>query len=479
MSNGYQFIDYRTPVLTDINNFLNTTSCEANTHLRRFHDSSPGDIIIKLIETLYYLNKTALNINFKSLGRNHTQNDVYYLRTNRFRHIENTYNYYENIINIDVIAVKGNITSCFENYLPAEFNDTSGWVELNAISLALKQSQRHRIRLYHHNNTNNFILFTATPMTGYDNNYTFLKDFIAITPLLFTEAWRNEHSILVDICRNILTVDAIPWLEAYKNHIADIDMYKNYRTEAIRSLLLQLNDTRNNNLRQRVDEERRNIDNIKLELTRALQSYNQMNALLIGGLETQLTEEDIKHIIDKNIIEGIYIRDTIIYFSCAAPVLQYDKDAAEIYYKTINDSDFKKLFKAVFIDEDYILHFTDCIKINYRAGTCSASEAAQSHVHTVRGLPNPHHYYYNCWGNYSSIISELIANYNHLALFLQIKAAVGSLNMTDYTVLNRFKEAINDGYWKETACVLWKSDKQMHTINETLNKLKEDTNETD
>ena len=101
MSNGYKFINYQTPVLTDINNFLNTTRCEANAHLCRLHDNSPDEIIIKLIETLYYLNKTALNINFKSLSRNHTQTDIHYLKTNRFRHVENTYNYFENIVNVE------------------------------------------------------------------------------------------------------------------------------------------------------------------------------------------------------------------------------------------------------------------------------------------------------------------------------------------------------------------------------------------
>lgn len=476
MSSGYNLINYQTPVVNGVNNFLNTNVCEANAHLRRLSNDT-ASAIIKLIETLYYFNKTALNINFKNLSRTHTQYDITHIRTNSFRHIENTYNYFENIINVDIVIVKGNINNCFENYLPAEFNNDTGWVELNGLSIALKQSARHRIRLYY-NNRKTIIIFTAATMLDCDTDYKFLKEFIAITPLLFSETWRIEHGALVDMCRNILTIDATPWLESYANYINNIDMYKNARTEAIRNLLLRLNETRNNNIQQQIEEERRHIDNVKTELTQALQRYYHANALLIGGAETQLTEDDIKYIIDKNIVEGIHISGTTIYFSCTAPVLQYDKDAAEIYYKTIGNSDFKKLFKAIFIDEDYILHFTDCIKINYNTGTYSASSSALSHVHTVRGLPNPHHYHYNCWGNYSSIITELISNYDHLALFLQIKAAVGSLNMTDYTVLNRFKETINDNYWDNIPCVLWKSDKQMHSIKETLNKLKEDTNET-
>jgi hypothetical protein len=478
MSNGYNLINYQTPVVNDINNFLNTDRHEASAHLRRIPHTDNADVIIKLIETLYYFNKTALNINLKSLGRNHVQYDITSIRTSSFRHIVNTYDYFENIINVDIVTVKGNINNCFEEYLPTEFNDGTGWVELNGLSIALKQSARHRIRLYY-NSRDTIIIFTAAPILDYDNDYKFLKEFIAITPLLLPETWRNEHNELVALCRSVLDINATTWLELYTNYINNIDTYKNARTEAIRNLLLQLNNTRNNNLQQQLEEERRRIDSVKTELAQTLQRYYHTNALLIGGAETQLTEDDIKYIIDKNIIEGIYINGTTLYFSCTAPVLQYDKDAAEIYYKTIRDSDFKKLFKAVFIDEDYILHFTDCIKINYNTGGYSASAGALSHVHTVRGLPNPHHYHYNCWGNYNSIITELIINYDHLALFLQIKAAVGSLNMTDYTVLNRFKEDINNEYlWNDTVCVLWKSDKQMHSIKETLDKLKENTNET-
>ena len=346
MSNGYNLINYQTPIINDIYSFLRTNVHERNTHLRRLSNET-GNAVIKLIETLYYFNKTALNINFKHLGRTHTQYDVTFHRANRYRHIENTYDYFENIINIDVITIKGNITNCFEHYLPDEFNDETGWVELNGVSLALKQSARHRIRMYQKQNTNNLIVFTATPMLDYDTDYKFLKEFIATTPLLFSETWRNEHSELVNMCRSMLTIDAAPWLEVCENYINNIDEYKNARTEAIRNLLLQLNNTRNNNLQRQIDDERRHIDNVRTELAQALQRYYHANALLIGGAETQLTEDDIKHIIDKNIIEGISICDNTVYFSCTAPVLQYDRDAAEVYYKTIPNSDFKKLFNAI------------------------------------------------------------------------------------------------------------------------------------
>ena len=70
-----------------------------------------------------------------------------------------------------------------------------------------------------------------------------------------------------------------------------------------------------------------------------------------------------------------------------------------------------------------------------------------------------------------------------MQLFLQIKAAVGSINLVDYTVLGRFKDDINNHYINESyypnecpAIVVWKDEQdytKLHTIRDTLNHFEE------
>ena len=86
-------------------------------------------------------------------------------------------------------------------------------------------------------------------------------------------------------------------------------------------------------------------------------------------------------------------------------------------------------------------------------------------------FPNQHHARHNCWGSYHPILTKLFSQYKLEELFFQIKAAVGSLNFVDYTVMSEFITSLTnivEGYYKP-ACFYWRDEgcKTLHTYDET------------
>ena len=110
-----------------------------------------------------------------------------------------------------------------------------------------------------------------------------------------------------------------------------------------------------------------------------------------------------------------------------------------------------QLFKLIFLDEKVALHFDEEINIDLINYTIQARRDMVLHGNDLYvSFPNPHHYYHNCWGNYMTNLSKLIRDFNLETLFYQVKAAVGSLNFTDYIVINEFLELfsqIANGYY--------------------------------
>ena len=474
----YTSINYQTPIYQQVQSFINL---QPRARVRQMlHMSTNCTVLPTIISTAFYLKNVSLSFRTYGLSRNHSVYDVNYCKriTQGFRTGDNESDAtFDSILNLLVVNVTGNITNCFETYLPAEFNNESGWVELNGISIALKQSSRHRIRAYKKDNT--VIIFTAQPVTNVDTDHKLLRDILAVTPLLLPDGWSADASnqSLVGLCRGLTNHVSDAWLSLCQNYFNSFDDFVNMHTNQLREALHRLNRSRAERANVRIERLRSDIETTKSNLRHLLQALRDENAALLGTDETALSDEDIEHIINKKIIEGIVVRDSKLYFSCTAPVTQYDRDAAQLYYNKVlmqsyPTSNFTKLFKAVFLDEKYVLHFTDNIIVYFTDCNITAhNRDYNTGFHTVRGLPNPHHYYYNCWGSYETVIAELISQYNYMQLLLQIKAAVGSLNMTDYTVLNRFRAHITDGYDDLTPCVYWKSDNAMHTLNETITAL--------
>ena len=256
----------------------------------------------------------------------------------------------------------------------------------------------------------------------------------------------EEGDTATPIFRGLEHIACDDWVRTVSEYLNTVDKFVRYE----RYQLIQNFEALNNMHRNLLERDKAVIDNeLNDILSRYRNKLHDQRELLneIAGLtDTGLSIEDINLLIDKKIIRDLTLRDSnpIIEFTVTSPVLSFEKPAAERYYRTISNEEtvYKALIKHAFIDEDIILFFSDRVRINFTTYDFSAKENifAPNGAYLFR---NPHHKHYNCWGGYSSTITKLISEFNYMQLFMQIKAGVGSINMTDYTVLCCFNRDVN------------------------------------
>ena len=495
----YQDIGYN----CEIYNKLQTIKTKINApNCRLFWRSSSSNYnLLSVLAGLAYF--TGINVSFKTtkLGRNDHIPYIFdaierNMQPSRFEGIEaqmyDDDTPYTNII-VNLVHIPYQITASFEQAIP-EYVRAQNYTELNAFSLALKTSPRHRIRVYSRTDIKSDVpvkIITIFSATAYsDDNYLLLRKIAAILPLLVsdTDADVPETSVLktrVPLFRMLETTeDATVFLNAVSEYLHSLPAFVDLETLETINTLQNLNVFHKRNVERQINALNISIQTEQNTLRDLFIRQRDLQYELAGMSDTSLTPDDLKMLINKKIINNPKLENESLIYVCKAPCLSFDKNAAKAYYNRLGDkqSNFARLFKLAFIDEKIILNFEDVIKIDFRNLSFTGRNISSSYNYTARGFRNPHHRHFDCWGNYSTTIVKLIQQYDFVQLFLQIKAAVGSINLVDYTVLNRFHEDINTHIYNECyhpdrydPIILWKEEQdstKFHTIQETLTQYK-------
>lgn len=384
----------------------------------------------------------------------------------------------KSIHSLRIITVKGQINTVFDEKLPLLVSNNE-LTEVLGLSLALKLSPKHRVRVYKRNE--HIIIFTTKGTEDtYENDYKFYRKVYACLPLLCD--WDSEkYAPLIDTCKSLDNDDASEYYNKLYDLYSTNAFINNFKYEYLFNMYEQFATQRVNTYRRTVDTAQTNVNNCLQQYNTALDTLlkAQRNLFAIQHQAVEIDKAAIKLMYDKKIcydLDTSSLRNFILDFRCQAPLLSFDKEAAlTLYNKRISQRSPKavqKLFKLLFIDEKAVLIFDEEIKIDFNRATITAREGYINHGNDLsQVLPNPHHYYYNCWGSYEATIVQLIREYNLENLFYQIKAAVGSLNFYDGAVIDRFISHLNylfEDY--NPKCILWptENNNELHTAEETL-----------
>ena len=81
------------------------------------------------------------------------------------------------------------------------------------------------------------------------------------------------------------------------------------------------------------------------------------------------------------------------------------------------------------------------------------------------GIPNPHHHYYNCWGDNKPNIIRALTEHDYVLAITQVFAAMGGLNLTDTPVMEKFIRSELREY-KVTPCIKDVATSEVITIQE-------------
>lgn len=396
----------------------------------------------------------------------------------------------KDIFSIRIIPVVGQIQDTFERYIP-EWATANEAIEVLGVSLALKLSPKHRIRVY--KKGDHIIVFT-TKGVDFDDSVNFVRKLWACIPLLrdwTTPDKETEYAELTDLFKTLGEDDAAAFwlkLEAAYNNSTKV---KELKYSGIIQTFNSIKTARINAFNNILIDERNNAARILQQYTDSLSRQRDAarHIMEIEHTDNGVDTDTIKRLVDKKICYNLTINNgngTKLSYRCAAPLLSYDKEVALVYYnkriKGVYNETFSNIFKLLFVDEKVVLVFDEGIDISLSHGNIQAKGgyttiATNFNTH----FPNPHHYYYNCFGSYATTITKLIHEYKLEELFYQVKAAIGSLNFTDFPVMSRFVELladIVDGSYTP-ACFYWRDENctTLHTFEETIKHFAEEATE--
>lgn len=395
------------------------------------------------------------------------------------------------VFSIQLIEVVGQIQDVFEDKIP-EWSRTTGAIEQNAVSLALKLTPKHRIRVYTRNQ--HIIVFTTKGISDtYENDYILYRKLWACLPLM--RGWHDADSPgylpeITRLCKELVPADATTFYNLLEQYYNACEELKDLQYSTIIQTFNNITVARQDIIARAISQHANNADDYLKRYAKALEDKRtaELQLLALQQSTEPIEINTIKMLVDKKICYDLNIArvndgDGTISYRCTAPLLSYDKDAARVVYnKRVPDFEspnLKRIFELLFIDEKVVLSFEQAIDIKLNRGTINARGGVTTlRTDTNTSLPNPHHYHFNCWGSYGPVITKLISEYKLEEVFYQVKAAMGSVNFTDYPVMSQFLTQLDNiaREYNNPKCFLWRDENctMLHTLEETLQHFKED-----
>ena len=352
-------------------------------------------------------------------------------------------------VGIHFVNVTGQIQYTFEQVIPQLTKEYNLTEQLN-VSLYLKETPKHRVRVY--SNEQHIVVFTNKPIfDSFKNDYTpLVRKLYAAIPLIMK--WDTETTIS-KLLKSLGADDHTVYWEMLCNFVEQNDFLKNLKYAPLYGLFDNISLMRAAPLKQKLSTKENDIRSYES----ALEKYYRERAQLLGELaqieneKAAYDKDAVRLLVDKNVIHGLRTDQLTdgsgrLLFLCSAKLTAYDKRAAKNY---INGSCFEKgsllqkFYQHIFIDEELMLQFSEEVIFDFTNKTILAGHGYASRlINFNNAIPNPHHWYYNCWGNYKTQLLRMLADCNLEGAFYTVKNAIGSLNFTDGAVLSRFKETM-------------------------------------
>ena len=386
-------------------------------------------------------------------------------------------------IGIHFINVTGQIQYSFEQVIPQLTKEYNFTEQLN-VSLYLKETPKHRVRVY--SNAQHIVVFTNKPIFDpFESDYTSLvRKLYAAIPLIMQ--WDTE-TIGSELLKSLGAEDHTVYWETLCRFVEQNDFLKNLKYAPLYELFDNISRLRSAPLQQKLTSKENDIRSYES----ALESYYRERAQLLGELaqieneKSSYDKDAVRLLVDKNIVHGLHTDQIVngrgkLYFLCSAQLTAYDKRAAKSY---INGSCFEagsmlqKFYQHIFLDEELILQFSEEVVLDFANKTVAAGQNCANRLTDFNNtIPNPHHWYFNCWGNYKTQLMRMIADCNLEGAFYTIKNAIGSINFTDGAVLGRFKNIMNAviEFSYTPKFILWRDENYstLHTWEETYEHYK-------
>ena len=221
-------------------------------------------------------------------------------------------------------------------------------------------------------------------------------------------------------------------------------------TEALNMMVTNLSETKKRFFERKINELQRDIDNYYSEIARMVKDMNQVKANYLLQITTNEDQKikDLQEYIRKCKDKIAYIKadSGLLYLVYRTPLMYFEDSLLKPYFQSSRSNVItsaapwkQQLLKDLFMNKKYTLQIESDIMLDL-ANKSFRYVPINNLVTTdnMQGIPNPHHLYYNCWGDNQPTIHRALQEGDYLQAILTAFAAMAGLNLSDTAVLDKF-----------------------------------------
>lgn len=369
---------------------------------------------------------------------------------------------------LNIITLNTGTAAAASNCIKEFFDNSELWSELD-VKVLVTSSATHKISMYKRvlENRTTYII-----LNNLDTPSVIFK--IATAIMLNLNIFGNDTEKFANA-----------WLSGNADAVYRVvtDYYAEYkRNKTAAERMIAIEALSKSMVTDREQEFRRRIEDIEAEIDSLMSSIRtyttQMNAVkgeyLLYKLEddTKKTEElkaFFKSIDDKLVY--VSYSDYKLRIVYKTKLVYYEPDLLKRYFDSTRNNCvnaaapyIQALLKDVFLNNKYNLLIESGAVIFTRDNNIGYMHP-ENVITDLTGIPNPHHKYYNCWGdNKPNIINALIQK-DCITAISQVFAAISGLNIADTAVMERFvrEELVN---YSNIPCLENKETGEVITISD-------------
>lgn len=295
----------------------------------------------------------------------------------------------------------------------------------------------------------------------------------------FATAWLNSDG---DLIHNTIT----EYYAEYKVHAEERRLNEALDKLGASMMVNRTDEFKNkmNRLTEHIEELFKQISNYTEELNKVKGEY------LLYNLENDESKsEEVKNFIRSciNNISYINFSDDCLYITYKTKLIFFEPDLLQRYFDTTRNNcvnhapaHIQQLLKDVFINKTYDLLIESGMRLNTHRNNVSFVEplnVRNNSANELYGLPNPHHKYYNCWGDNAPNIVNALIDKNYIAAITTCFAAISGLNISDTAVMEKF---IGDElrYYSNVPCLQNKETGEIINIDTYQRRFEDASDET-
>lgn len=328
---------------------------------------------------------------------------------------------------------------------------------------AFTVNPNHTARLYKSKETDLFIFLTskldeeitrktlATIM--YHMKFDPRPEYEAMCNALITSNRDEFHKLLHQVYSPLL------------KHMKDAEFKQN-----VEKTIRDIDRDRVERFDERIKDQREAIEETEHALRRRYEVLQNLRGqqLLAASMGTQGLEdfEQLLYSV-KDKITYLSSFNSRVTFFVVQPLLYWDEEHYKMVRKGHDYKDSpkwrKQLLDDIFLNRTYTLNFHQGFRFynNERVEHSYVGNAIDTDE--MKGFPNPHLHYFDCWGDNKPIIEKALREGDIMKAYLQATATIAGMNLADGVVWNRFvTNALDTRGWLEIDCL---------TNNETKEKL--------